>query len=156
VGRIAPQVPITSFAWMEDRLDGRLSGRRFRALLLGGFAALGLALAAIGMFGVVSHSVQRRVHEIGIRMALGARARDVTRLVVREMALLVTAGVAVGLVLAVAVQRVAGHLVAGLETMPAGLAAAAAVFLAGVALLSAYLPARRAARVDPLTALRHG
>ncbi|NKB86854.1 MAG: FtsX-like permease family protein [Acidobacteria bacterium] len=156
VGRVAPQIPITSFAWMEDRLDGRLSSRRFRALLLGGFAALGLTLAAIGVFGVVSHSVRSRDHELGIRMALGAMTRDVTMLVIRELAGVVGVGVTIGLAVAISAQRVLGHLVAGLETLPAGTAFAAAAFLAGVALVAGYLPARRAARVDPLIALRRG
>ncbi len=124
------------------------------SLLLGGFAAVALLLAAIGIYGVAAYNVGRRTREFGIRMSLGARPRDVLRLVIRRGILLTAAGIALGLAGAVGLTRIMQDLLYGIgATDPATFAAVTAV-LAAVTLLAGYLPARRATRVDPVLALR--
>jgi putative ABC transport system permease protein len=131
-----------------------VSQRRFTMLLLGTFAAVALVLAAIGVHGILSYRVAARRREIGIRMALGAAPRSVVGLVLREGALLALAGVGLGLLGAVAFTRVLQSLLFGVRATDPFTFAAVAVFLAGVALLAAFAPARRAAHVDPLVVLR--
>jgi ABC-type antimicrobial peptide transport system permease subunit len=119
------------------------------------FGALGAFLAAIGLYGLLAYTVTTRTNEIGVRMALGATTGDVTRMVLKGAFALVCAGLVVGVPLAVASQRVAASLVPGLAVkaaIPIGIAGA---IMIAVALLAAFLPARRAARVQPVTALRH-
>ena len=135
-------------------LADTLAERRFSATLLAAFAASALALAAVGVYGVVSYGVTQRTREIGVRTALGAQRRDVVTLVVRGGAKLALAGVALGLALAVAATRVLESMVYGVGVRDATTFAAGALLLAGVALAASYLPARRAARVDPVVALR--
>ena len=115
---------------------------------------LGLFLAVMGLYAVVSYAASRRVHEIGVRMALGARPRDVRRLVVRGGMRLALIGVAVGLLLAVGAGLALSHVLYGVERVAAGVLAPVAILLLGVAALACYLPARRATRVDPVVALR--
>jgi ABC-type antimicrobial peptide transport system permease subunit len=118
------------------------------------FAALALVLTSVGIYGVVSYAVARRVREIGVRMALGATPRDVVRLVVRQGMMPVVIGLGVGLVAALGLTRLLAGMLYGVSPRdPVALAAMAAVLVA-VALLASYLPARRATRVDPLVALR--
>lgn len=136
-------------------IEGSLLRERLLATLSGFFGALALLLAAIGLYGVLSYSVASRTNEIGIRMALGANARAVRWLILREALLLLLAGVAVGLPLIVGVTRLAATLLYGLTpTDPVSLGVAVALLLT-VTLLAGYLPARRATKLDPLTALRH-
>ena len=123
-------------------------------LLLGTFAALGLLLAAIGIYGVVSLLVTQRAREIGIRIALGARASDVRRLVVGEAMVPIAAGIVCGLAASLLVTRALRSLLFGVTPLDAVSFATAPAILAAVALLACYLPARRATRVDPLVALR--
>jgi putative ABC transport system permease protein len=119
------------------------------------FAALAIALAMIGVYGVVSYSVSQRINEIGIRVALGARSSDVFRLVLREALALSAIALALGLLASLALGRVLQSLLFEVTpTDPATLASVAAVVLA-VSILAAAIPARRATRVDPLTALRY-
>jgi putative ABC transport system permease protein len=127
---------------------------RFYLLLLGSFAAVALALAAIGIYGVMSYSVARRSTEIGIRMALGARRADVLRLVMREAVGVVAIGGSIGLAGALLLTRLMGALLYGVGTADPVTFAAVCAVLAMVALLATYVPARRAIRVDPLKALR--
>ncbi len=148
-------VPVYDVATMIQRLADSTSRARFSAFLLTVFAALALSLAAIGLYGVISYSVAQRTHEIGIRMALGAKPRDVLKLVVGQGMLLAIVGVGVGLLGAFALTRfLASMLYSVRPTDPATFMAVSFLF-ASVALLATYIPARRAAKVDPMVALRY-
>ncbi|MBO0724331.1 MAG: ABC transporter permease [Blastocatellia bacterium] len=145
---------ISEVMTMEQRLAEPLAPRRFQMLLFGVFAAVALLLAAVGVYGVISYSVSRRTHEIGIRMALGAERRAVLRLIIGQGMKLATAGLAIGLIAAVAVTRLIKTLLFGVGANDPTTLCAVASLLAIFALLACYLPARRATKVDPLVALR--
>jgi predicted permease len=148
-------LPIFEMKTMRTIIDDSLFVERMVAALSVAFGALATLLAAIGLYGVMSYTVARRTREIGIRMALGAERDSVLWLVLREVALMVTLGVAIGLPLAIALSRIVQAQLFNLSAYdPAALAAAAAL-LATVALFAGYLPARRATRVDPMVALRY-
>jgi putative ABC transport system permease protein len=140
---------------MGEVISNSLSARRFTRLLLGSFAVLALVLAAVGIYGVVSYTVTQATQEIGVRMALGAEAGSVLKLVVSEGLRLAGAGAAIGLALAAGCSRMLQSQFFGASALdPITLPAIIATLLAA-ALLASYIPARRAARVDPLQALRH-
>jgi predicted permease len=140
---------------MDEILAESLAGRTFAMILLSIFAGMALLLAAIGIYGVVSHLVGQRTHEIGIRMALGARPRDILRDVLGEGGKMAVVGVALGLMAAFGLTRLMSSMLFGVSaTDPMTFAAVIAVLL-GVALLACWIPARRAMRVDPMVALRH-
>jgi putative ABC transport system permease protein len=147
-------VAVSELQTMNEVVARSTASPRFYLLLLASFAAAALALAAVGIYGVMSYSVARRRGEIGIRMALGARPRDVLRLVMAEAVGVAAAGAAAGLAAALARTRLMTGLLYGVgATDPATFAAVCAVLIL-VALAATYIPARRAVAIDPLTALR--
>jgi len=154
VAAIDPELPLSSVETMEERLGASLAGPRLSTLLIGIFAAVALALAAVGVYGVMSYAVTERTHEIGVRMALGARRSDVIKMVVGQGLRLALAGVAVGLAAALAVTRVLTRLLFEVGATDPATFASIAALVVGVAALASYLPARRATRVDPMVALR--
>jgi putative ABC transport system permease protein len=147
--------PISDVRTMESWIAESVARARFGTLLLSAFAAAALILAAVGIYGVISYSVSRRRNEIGIRLALGAQARDVLQLVLRQGMTLVFAGMGLGLLGALALTRVLSSLLYGVSATDPTTFAAIALLLAGVSLVACYIPARRATRVDPNDALRY-
>lgn len=151
---IDPSIGIGHIRTMEQVRSGAVAMRQFNMTLLSVFAGLALLLAAIGIYGVIAYSVTQRTHEIGVRMALGAKRRDVLRLVLNQGMVLAGFGIAFGIAGALALTRLLeGYLYQVKPTDPLTLTAACAV-LAIAAILASYLPARRAASVDPMQALR--
>jgi len=139
-----------------DQVVTKATGEsRFYLTLLGAFACVALVLAAVGIYGVMSYSVSRRIHEMGIRMALGAQREDVLKLVVWHGVVLAIAGIAVGMAGALALTRLMSGLLYATKPADPATFAAAVVVLGLVAIVSSYIPARRAAKVDPMTALRY-
>jgi putative ABC transport system permease protein len=154
LNEINPAITV-SFESFKTMIEGSLLRERLLATLSGFFGALALLLASIGLYGMLAYSVASRTNELGIRMALGASARNVRWLILREALLLVLAGVAVGLPLIVAVTRLAAQLLYDLTpTDPVSLGLAALLLLA-VTLVASYVPVRRATKLDPMDALRH-
>jgi putative ABC transport system permease protein len=152
---IDANVPVIEVQTVEQLLYDSLGSRRFNMFLLGSFAAVALLLASVGLFGVMAYLVSQRTHEIGIRLALGARPRDVFRLVIGRGTLLAAMGAAVGILAAFGLARYLETLLFQIKPHDGLAFTAAPALLLGVALLACYLPARRATKVDPLVALRH-
>ena len=140
---------------MQNIIDDSLASRRFAMILLGVFAGLALLLSAIGIYGVISYVVGQRVHEIGLRMALGAQRKDVMWLVLGEGARLATIGVGAGLITAVVLTRLMVKMIFGISAHDPLTYFAVAIALLMVAFAACYLPLRRAMSVDPMVALRH-
>jgi predicted permease len=149
-----PEMPVFDVNTMDQRLHDSLSQRRFSMFLLGVFAVLASILAAIGIYGVMAYSVNERTHEMGIRLALGARPATILQLVIGQALVLTATGVAIGLTGAFAVTRVMSSLLYGVSNTDGFTFVVTPVLLGGVALLASYIPARRASRVDPMIALR--
>jgi putative ABC transport system permease protein len=139
---------------MTEQLDSEFTSQRFNSILLSAFAAIALLLAAIGIYGVMSYLVSLRTQEIGIRMALGARMNQVLGLVMGHALRLILGGLAAGAALALGLTRYLSSLLYGVTANDALTLCSVAVLMAAVALFASYFPARRASRVDPLTALR--
>ena len=151
---VDPTLPAAEFQTLDDLVDRAVSPRRFLVLLLGAFALAALTLASIGIYGVVSYTVNQRTQEIGIRMALGAPAGLVRRQVIARTVAMVSCGIALGMAAALLVARVTASLLFGLEpTDPVTFGGTVTVMLA-VAVVAGYVPALRASKVDPMTALR--
>jgi predicted permease len=154
VRSVSSEMPAYNAYSMQDLVERSTAERRFVMLLLGGFAAMALLLASVGIYGTVSQAVTQRTAEIGLRMALGASPSAALSLVFRYGLRLTLAGIAVGAVAAVALTRLMEKLLFEVRPLDPAAFAAAAITLVAFALLACYLPARRATRVDPLTALR--
>jgi ABC-type antimicrobial peptide transport system permease subunit len=155
VREVDPDQPVYDVATMEQRLDGALSGDRANMLLMAVLGSLALLLGAVGIFGLIAYHVSRRAHEIGIRMALGARRAEVLGMVLRHGMGLSALGIAIGLAGALAATRSLRTLLFEVSaTDPATLASVAALFVL-IAAAECYLPARRAAALDPMVVLRH-
>lgn len=149
-----PDMPVDKIVPLSNILYDSVAEPRFRTLLLGAFALVAVVLAAVGVYGLISFSVAQRTREIGIRVALGAQARQVMRPVLREGMTLAGIGVAIGLAGAFAATRVLAAFLFGVGATDPLTFAAVALLLLGVAFLASYIPSRRALRVDPITALR--
>jgi putative ABC transport system permease protein len=150
-----PTQTFLSIATMDQLVDRTLTQRRFNLMLLGSFAALALILAAVGLYGLISYTTAQRKHEIGVRRALGAQTGDVLKLVVGEGIRLALIGVAIGLTGALGLTRFLSGLLYGVKPGDPLTFVAVSALLIAVALLASYLPARKAAKVDPLVALSH-
>jgi ABC-type antimicrobial peptide transport system permease subunit len=150
-----PSQPATEFRPLQGLVDHAVSPRRFFVLLVTIFAGLGVLLAALGIYGVISYSVTQKTQEIGVRMALGATNGRVMRDVLFGTLLLTLAGIALGTIASLAVSRLIGSLLFSTSPWDAETFLAMVLMLATVALVSGYFPARRASRVSPMTALRN-
>jgi len=148
-----PEMP-AKFEMVDQIVSASLNNRRFSMIMLGIFGGTALTLALVGVYGMMSYVAAQRTNEIGIRMALGARARHILEMILREGAALVLAGVAIGLVIASLLTRLMAHLLYGISATDPFTFAMIAFLLTAIALLACYFPARRAARVDPVIALR--
>jgi putative ABC transport system permease protein len=155
LGRIDPAVALFRERTMEDVVDDNSRGQRFLSSLVGSFAGLAALLAAVGIYGVLSYAVTQRTREIGIRMSLGASRGRVLGDVLRQGMLLAMAGFAVGIAGAFAAGRVMASLLHEVQPRDPAIFATTAALLAAVTLLACYIPARRAARLDPINALRY-
>jgi putative ABC transport system permease protein len=155
VQAIDPDQPIAAVKPMTEWVDSSVAAPRYRTTLLALFAALAMILAATGIYGVMSYSVAQRTHEIGIRMALGARRGDVLKLVVRQGMILAIVGVAIGVLGAFGLTRVMSSLLFGVTSKDPITFTAVAALLIAVSFVACFVPARRATKVDPLVALRY-
>jgi putative ABC transport system permease protein len=152
---IDQNLPVYDIKTMNQHLSGALVGARLGALVLGILAGVALLLAALGIYGVMASAVNRRTREIGIRIALGANARDVVKMIVRQGMKLTVAGVIPGLIAAWAIMRFLKGFLYEVSANDPMTFVAIALLLAATALFACYIPARRAARVEPIEALRY-
>jgi len=153
--QVDPNQPVTNVRMMDTYVAGSLAQPKLYSALTGAFAALALALAAVGLYGLMAHAVSCRTHEIGIRMALGARAGDVLGRMLRDGVVLVLIGLATGVAGAAVLTRFVSTLLHGVTSFDGPAYAGAIAILAAVAMAAAFIPARRASRVDPTVALRY-
>lgn len=154
IWQVDARLPVTNLHAMTEVMALSFAERRFNMLLLGLFAGVALLLAAVGIYGVISYAVTQRTHEIGVRMALGASARDVLKLIVRQGMTLALSGVGAGLLAALLLTRFMRTLLFGIQSSDPVTYVVIALLLVAVALLACWLPAWRATKVDPLMALR--
>ena len=155
VWSVNKDVPLANVSTMQELIANSVQRRKFSTLLLTMFAAVAMLLAAIGLYGVMSYSVAQRTHEIGIRMALGARRPDVLALVVKQGMALALIGIGAGAVLSLAMTRLISKMLFGITATDPQTFVAVSALLGTVAFLANYLPARRASKVDPMVALRY-
>jgi putative ABC transport system permease protein len=155
VGSLDADTPVSDIRTSSARISGSIARPRFAAYLLAGFAGVALSLAAIGIYGTLSYAMNRRIPEIGVRLALGASDRDVFGLLFRHGLRLTLIGIGIGIPCAVGATQLLTSLLFGVDPADPGLLAVVAVSLLAIGLAVSYLPARRAGRVDPIVALRH-
>jgi putative ABC transport system permease protein len=155
IAKIDPDLPVAQIDTMDHRFADAVAQPRFRTVLIAVFAAVALVLACVGIYGVMSYSVTQRTHEIGVRMALGARAGDVLKMVIRQGLTVAGIGVTVGLGASFALTRLMSSLLFGVKPTDPPTFIVTALILALTALLACYIPARRATKVDPMIALRY-
>jgi predicted permease len=153
--QIDPNLPLTDVSTQIEQVEKRFSQEKLFAQAYALFGALALLLASIGLFGLMSYSVSRRTNEIGVRMALGAQPRDVLGLVMRESMILVAIGAVLGIAAALASARLIATQLFGVPPTDLAALGVAIAVMAAVSAFAGYLPARRAARVDPMVALRY-
>jgi ABC-type antimicrobial peptide transport system permease subunit len=151
---IDPGLPVFNVSSMHDILDRSLASRRFSADLVGGFAGLAVLLASIGIYGLLAYLVGQRSHEIGIRLALGARRGDILRMFLRKGVALAGVGIVAGLVISASTASIMASLLYGVRPHDAAVFLLVPLLLLAVAALASYLPARRATNVNPIAALR--
>ena len=151
---VDPGIAVTGIETMQQRLSNSLARQRFASTMLGAFAVFALALAAVGLYGVLSHLVSQSTHDIGVMVTLGAQSRDIVRLVIRQGAELVLVGIAAGIAGAFALSRVLAGLLFGISARDLTTFASVPLILAAVAFAASLIPAWRASRVDPIVALR--
>jgi putative ABC transport system permease protein len=154
VTAIDPDQPVYEVKTMQDLFDDQLSGFRFLAVLMGIFGFVALCLATIGVYAVMAYSVNERTHEIGVRMALGARQPDVVWMIVRRGMFLTGWGLLIGLPITLMLARLLANIIFGVNEYDPQMFGTGLVVLAGAAMLACYIPARRATRVDPMVTLR--
>jgi predicted permease len=155
VSALDPLVPVFQVRTMDDLLSTQISEPRFHALLLGSFAGIALLLTMVGLYGVMAYAVTRRTREIGVRIALGASRQIVLSMVLKRALLLVAGGLVLGLCASVAGDRLLGGMLYGVSALNPAVLGLSGLAVALTGLLAAYLPAHRAAAVEPMTALRH-
>jgi predicted permease len=153
--QLDPTVPMRNLYPMEQLVSRSVAPQRFNLILLGLFAALGLLLTAVGIYGVMAYSVSQRTREIGLRMALGAQPSDVRKLIMKQGMALVLVGTVIGIIASFALTRVIKSLLFNVSATDALTFVAVSLALASVALLACWIPARRATKVDPIVALRY-
>jgi len=155
LGEIDRDQPVLAMTTMQEMMAASTAETRFQTRLLGAFSLLAVILAAVGIYGVLAYAVTQRTHEIGIRMALGAESADVLRMVLRRTVMLAGAGIVLGAAGALAVTRVLAKFLFEVKPTDPATFIAVAALLAGIALMAGAIPARRAATVDPMVALRY-
>jgi len=154
VAGVDPDQPVTAIQTVDDLMDASRTQPRFTMLLLGIFSMTALGLAVIGIYGVLAYSVAQRQHELGIRLALGAQSADILRLVVRQGLILAASGIGVGIVAALLLTKVMSSLLYKVGARDIASFALTPIVFLGIALLTSYVPARRATKVDPMEAMR--
>jgi putative ABC transport system permease protein len=154
VWAVDKDLPVSKVRSMAEVISGTISGSRFRTWLMSAFAACGLTLTLIGIYGVISYSVSQRAHEMGIRMALGASRANLLKLVLGSGARMALLGAVIGIMGSLLLMRVLSSQLYAIKPNDPATLIVAALLLVAVALLASYIPARRASRVDPMVALR--
>jgi putative ABC transport system permease protein len=147
-------IPVTNVRTMDDLMFKQLSQPRFAMALLSSFAGLALVLTIVGLYGVMTYSVSRRTREIGVRMALGAQRASMLRMILLDAAILLGSGIAIGSACALASSSIMQSMLYGIGARDSKIIATVCFAVAVVGMLAAYIPAWRAARVDPMVALR--